>query len=307
MPEAAPSPDQHPGPHPLIDRYLEHLLVIRGLAEKSVEAYAADLGHFSAFVNDKGGELPRADEQVFFLYLLELKRQGLASRSVARRISSLRGFYAFLADEGLTSGNQAETLENPKLAKTLPEVLTREEVEAVLDRPRLDAKLGFRDRTMLELMYAAGLRVSEVVTLRPIDFDPMTGLVKVFGKGSKERIVPVHPVAARFLESYLGDWRSQFGPQEDFVFLNRSGKGLSRVAVWKLVKKYAAEAGIRREVSPHTFRHSFATHLLEGGADLRTVQLLLGHADVSATEIYTHVQARRLMDVHRRHHPRSRS
>lgn len=159
---------------------------------------------------------------------------------------------------------------------------------------------------MLELLYAAGLRVSELITLKPLDFDPLTGLVRVFGKGAKERTVPVHATAARFLGAYLRDWRPAFKPVENILFLNRSGKGLTRQAVWKIVRRHVADAGIHRQISPHTFRHSFATHLLEGGADLRTVQLLLGHADIAATEIYTHVETERLRRIHKQFHPRSK-
>jgi len=158
---------------------------------------------------------------------------------------------------------------------------------------------------MLELLYAAGLRVSELVQMKPFDFDPQVGVLRIFGKGSKERLIPIHYAAQEFLQNYLQSWRGQFKPVQDAVFLNRSGKGLTRQAVWKAIKRHALTAGITRNVSPHTFRHSFATHLLEGGADLRTVQLLLGHADIAATEIYTHVQAGRLVQIHRQHHPRS--
>lgn len=291
--------------HPLVDRYLEHLLVVKGLSENSLENYALDLRSLLEFLAEKGKTPEQVTEQMLFLYLMALRRRGLGNRSVARHLSALRGLYSFAVEEKLIKANPTQHLESPKLPKTLPEVLSREEMDALLSKPDLHTKLGFRDRTMLELLYASGLRVSELTGLKPLDYDPHTGLIRVWGKGSKERVVPVHAVAQDFLECYLRDWRGQFGPVQDRTFLNRSGKGLTRQAVWKLIRRYAAEAGIRKDISPHTFRHSFATHLLEGGADLRTVQVLLGHADIAATEIYTHVQTRRILEMHRKHHPRS--
>ncbi|MBU1003100.1 MAG: site-specific tyrosine recombinase XerD [Proteobacteria bacterium] len=288
-----------------MDTYLEHLLVVRGLSENSLAAYATDLREFSAFLKQKDFDLSEVSRQTLSLYLFHLRRKGLASRSLARHLSALRGFFSYLADEGLADSDPAEFLENPKLPRKLPELLTIKEMATVLAQPDLSTKLGFRDRTMLELLYAAGLRVSELVQMKPFDFDPQVGVLRIFGKGSKERLIPIHYAAQEFLQNYLQSWRGQFKPVQDAVFLNRSGKGLTRQAVWKAIKRHALTAGITRNVSPHTFRHSFATHLLEGGADLRTVQLLLGHADIAATEIYTHVQAGRLVQIHRQHHPRS--
>lgn len=302
-----PGTDQRPAmpTHPWVDRYLEHLLVSKGLSENSLAAYAADLESLLEFLHEKALPIERVAPQTLLLYLFHLRRKGLGSRSVARHLSALRGFFSHALEEGWMAEDPTELLENPKLPHTLPEVLSRAEVERMLERPDTRTKLGFRDRTMLELLYAAGLRVSELVELRPFDFDPQAGILRVFGKGSKERLVPLHDLAQRFLSTYLESWRNSLKPVEDRMFLNRSGKGLTRQAVWKLIKRYALEAGIAREISPHTMRHSFATHLLEGGADLRTVQMLLGHADISATEVYTHLQTSRLMAVHREHHPRS--
>ena len=291
--------------HPLVDRYLEHLLVVKGLSENSLEAYATDLRSFLRFLSDRGGRLEDVTDQTLFLYLLSLRQEGLTSRSLARHLSSLRNFFRHLEEDRLIPANPARFLENPKLPKQLPNVLSREEVDRVLARPDLHAKLGFRDRTMLELLYAAGLRVSELVGLKPLDFDPHTGLLRIWGKGAKERITPIHTAAQHYLVAYIQTWRPSFTPIEDALFLNRSGRGLTRQAIWKLIKRYALEAGITKPIHPHVFRHSYATHLLEGGADLRTLQLLLGHADISATEIYTHVQAERLKEIHQLHHPRS--
>ena len=203
--------------------------------------------------------------------------------------------------------NPASLLESPRLPQYLPEVLSKAEMDRLLHLPDMREKCGRRDRCLLEMLYAAGLRVSEVCNLLVADVDMQRGLVLVSGKGAKDRLVPLHSLVLDLLQQWLSFWRDDFSPQSRYLFLNRSGKGLSRQYVWKMVKKYALLAGIRRSISPHTFRHSFATHLLEGGADLRAVQLLLGHADISATEIYTHVQAERLHALHRQFHPRSQS
>ena len=292
--------------HPMADAYLEHLLVEKGLSENTLAAYAADLSDFLSFLVERSFPLEEVCDQTLFLYIVDIRRRGLSGRSLARHLSTLRGLFGFARREGLFSSDPARFLENPKFTRSLPEVLSREEMRMVLNRPDCTDKLGFRDRTMLELLYASGLRASELVGLDVLNFDPTAGLIRVFGKGSKERLVPVHTEAARFLEEYTASWRPLFSPRDTALFLNRSGRRLSRVAVWKVVKRHVQSAGVARDISPHTFRHSFATHLLEGGADLRAVQLLLGHADISATEIYTHVQPERLGKIHEEHHPRSR-
>ncbi len=296
-----PSPES-----PAVESYMNYLTVVKGLAENTLAAYARDLRSLLVFLHDGGLRLEQVDEQVLFLYLVWLRQRELSGRSISRHCAALRGFFAYAAAEKWLAKDPAEFLENPKMAKELPEVLSQQEIASLLDQPDLNTRLGFRDRTMLELLYAAGLRVSELVGLRPLDFDSQRGLLRVWGKGSKERLTPLHPLAQDFLISYLKDWRPGFHPCENIIFLNRSGRGLTRQAVWKCLKRYALAAGLQKHLSPHTFRHSFATHLLEGGADLRTVQLLLGHADISATEIYIHVQAGRLLDIHRAYHPRSR-
>lgn len=297
-------PKPTPG-HPFLDAFLEYLLIEKGLAENTLKSYRADIEDFLAFL--AAGKLPleRVDEDTLLLYMTTLSNRDFAKRSLARRLSALRGLFAFGLKEGLLPADPVEFLNNPKLPRTLPDVLSREEVNTLLSMPDMHEKLGFRDRAMLELLYAAGLRVSELCSLRPLDFDPQADILRIFGKGSKERLVPVHNLASRLLSNYLVLWRPLFSPVDDKIFLNRSGKGLSRQAIWKLIQKYTFLAGIKKSVSPHTFRHSFATHLLDGGADLRTVQLLLGHSDVTATEIYTHVQEGRLLDIHRRYHPRA--
>ena len=291
--------------HPWVDRYIEHLIVGKGLSEHSIAAYATDLADFLFFLSDHGGQMETVTDDTLFLYLMHLRGRGLASRSLARHLSALRGFFAFAASEDWLPESPAALIENPKLPRLLPDVLSREEVARLLGAPDTTTPLGYRDRTMLELLYAAGLRVSELVGLTLGDYDAQAGLIRVFGKGAKERLAPIHALAREFLSTYILSVRGAFGPTEEYIFLNRSGRGLTRQAVWKGIKRHALTAGVPSRISPHSLRHSFATHLLEGGADLRTVQILLGHADISATEIYTHVQTSRLLAVHRAHHPRS--
>ena len=303
---ASPIPSTDTQAALLLDRHLERLLVEKGLSDNTLAAYATDLNHFLGFLTDKGLPLAEVDETGLFLYIVSIRKSGLSGRSLARHLSALRGFFTFAIEEGHLSADPARFLENPKLERELPPVLSRGEMEALLNAPDVSTKLGFRDRTMLELLYAAGLRVSELCSLTALDFDAQMNLLRVFGKGSKERLVPIHPQAAAILADYINHWRPLFNPVEKMLFLNRSGKGLSRVAVWKLVQKYALEAKIYQDISPHTFRHSFATHLLEGGADLRSVQMLLGHADIAATEIYTHVQKERAIALHSMYHPRAK-
>ncbi len=308
LPPAQPAANQDGQTvHPLADGYMQHLLVEKGLAENTLAAYAADLSDFLSFLAERSFPLEEVTDQSLFLYIVDIRRRGISGRSLARHLSTLRGFFAFARAEGLFGSDPAQFLENPKFTRSLPEVLSKAEMNAVLAAPKLTEKLGFRDRTILELLYACGLRASELCALKPLDIDLSANIIRVFGKGSKERLVPVHEEAARFVHEYLRHWRPQFTPRCDAMFLNRSGTGLSRVALWKIVQRHVLATGIVRPISPHTFRHSFATHLLEGGADLRAVQLLLGHADISATEIYTHVQAERVSQVHKAHHPRSAS
>ncbi len=292
--------------HRHMEEWLDMLLAERGLSPHTAAGYGHDLKNFLAFLEESGLEDARSfQEHDLFLYLAWLQGRGHTGRTLSRHVSSLRGFFAHLVEQGIFSKNPAKLLESPKLPSLLPEFLTQEEVQRLLERPPLRERAGQRDRCILELLYASGLRVSELCNLRPLDIDHERRILRIFGKGSKERYVPMHTQAMELLEDYIRHWRPLFSPKEDFIFVNRSGRGMTRQYIWKLVKKYALEAGIRQNISPHTFRHSFATHLLEGGADLRTVQLLLGHSDISATEIYTHIQPRRLQEIHQRYHPRS--
>ncbi len=292
----------------LMDRFLECLLVERGLSENTLAAYAADLKDLIAFLDEScGGAAPEnASTEQLLEHIMDLRARNLTNRSLARHLSSLRGFFEFAVAEGACRKNPLELFENPKLPRKLPHVLTCSEMDALLEAPDLSDRLGARDRAIFELLYAAGLRVSELCSLRVLDVDLQAGMVRVFGKGSKERIVPLYVRAAGFVDAWIRHWRPSFKPVDNALFLNRSGKGLTRQAIWKIVQARAKQANITSDISPHTFRHSFATHLLEGGADLRSVQILLGHADIAATELYTHVQTERLAQIHGTHHPRSR-
>ncbi len=294
------------GNHPhLLDEYLEHLIVVKGLSNNSVSSYQGDIEKFLIFLKKKRASLSLADEDILFLYFLTLRQQGISNKTLTRHLSALRGFFDYLCLKKVIETNPARLFDGPKLSRSLPAVLSIEEVKKLLSTPNTNTKLGFRDRAMMEVMYAAGLRVSEVCNLSLFDLDFQTGLIRIRGKGDRDRIVPIHIHAQRFLHEYICVHRKTFSPRVENVFLNRSGKQLTRQGIWKIIKKYAREAGIKKNISPHTLRHCFATHLLEGGADLRSVQILLGHADISTTEIYTHVQTQRLIDIHNKCHPRA--
>ncbi len=290
---------------PLLERYIEHLIVVKGLAENSISSYQEDLFKFLEFLKKNKMSLNKTDEDVLFLFFLNLRQKGLSNKTLARILSSIRGFFDFLVMNGEFQKNPARLFDGPKFSRTIPDVLTKEEVIRLITVPDITTKLGFRDRTLLEVMYGSGLRVSEVCDLSLFDIDMQGGFLRIKGKGDKERIVPLHMDGVKFLDEYIKSCRPRFFPKVDRVFLNRSGKGLTRQGIWKIIKKYAKEANITKNISPHTLRHCFATHLLEGGADLRSVQLLLGHSDISTTEIYTHVQTERLIEIHKKYHPRA--
>lgn len=293
--------------------WLDSLVAVRGLSPLTMEAYKQDMESFFLFqheLRDNPQDMPvfygdDHEETEFLLYLSWLRSRGNSTRTLGRRLSALRSFFEYAQSEGALEKNPSIYLENPRLPQYLPEVLSKEEMAALLMQPDENTRGGARDRCILELLYAAGLRVSELCQLTVESVDLQTGLVRAYGKGSKERIVPIHNLMQELLATYLAAWRSAFKPRCRKLFLNRSGNGLTRQYIWKMVKKYALQAGLDKEISPHTFRHSFATHLLEGGADLRSVQLLLGHAQIAATEIYTHLQTDRLAEIHKKCHPRN--
>lgn len=291
-----------------LELYLNFLRIERGLAQNSLEAYARDIQKFEQYLAAANRISSRASIQDVQHFLRELGEAGLERSSIVRMMSSLRGYYRYLLTEKLVSNDPTENLDVKAVRRKLPSVLTIPEVEAVLSRPDMATPKGVRDRAILEFLYASGARVSEATQLRLPQLYLTDRMVKLFGKGSKERVVPLGGEACLALEIYLTKIRPLFvkkGKKTDAVFLNQErGTGLSRMTVWNIIQEYTKEAGIDKQISPHTFRHSFATHLLEGGADLRVVQEMLGHADISTTEIYTHVDRSYLQEVHRTFHPR---
>jgi integrase/recombinase XerD len=288
-----------------IDAYLDHLRVERGLGRLTLEAYAADIARYVQLLATRGCTLADADVGAVSGVLVALTQAGLSSRSQARFLSSVRGLYKHLVQEGLIVANPLSLVEAPRLSRKLPNLLSRDEVLRLLSAPDRAVPRGVRDAAMLHTLYAAGLRVSELVGLGLADLDLRTGLVAAFGKGRKRRLVPVGEVAQESLTHYLENVRGRWArPTTRRLFVTQRGSGMTRQAFWKLLKRYTRAAGIRKNVTPHMLRHSFATHLLEGGADLRVVQTLLGHTDIATTQIYTHVSGDHLRMMHQRYHPR---
>lgn len=293
--------------HPALDPFLEYLVVERGLAQNTLEAYRRDLARYTDYLTARGRDLTRLDRTEVPRYLLALREAGLSPRSVARHLSAIRQFHRFLAREGGLPEDPTAHVEASVPWRRLPDVLSAAEVERLLaGTPRTPIEV--RNQAMLELMYASGLRVSELVGLRLGDPDLNVGVVRVTGKGSKERLVPLGEAAAESVKRYLAEGRPRLARERasPHLFLGRHGRGLTREMFWQILKRRARQAGIRRRVTPHTLRHSFATHLLEGGADLRAVQLMLGHADIATTQIYTHVSRAHLQEVYAKFHPRAR-
>ncbi len=287
-----------------IDLFLDALWVESGLSDNTLAAYGSDLKIFSAWLNDKTVlEVEQADIAEFLVSRYQL---GVGSRSSARFLSSLRRFYGYLHREGRLLKDPTLLIESPRLARTLPDSLSENDVDLLLAAPELSDVLGLRDRVMLELLYATGLRVTELIGLKFEQLNLRQGFVRVIGKGNKERLVPVGEQALDWLQRYLEQGREQIlvGRQSDFLFVTRRGSSMTRQAFWYLIKRYAKKQGIEKHLSPHTLRHAFATHLLNHGADLRVVQLLLGHSDLSTTQIYTHVAQERLKQLHQQCHPR---
>jgi integrase/recombinase XerD len=291
-----------------LDGFMNHLKVERNLSRNTLEAYASDIGKLLDFAGRKGrrsfGEVTPMDLVGF---LKKLHRQGLSVRSQARLLSALRTCYRFLVSEGICKDDPTHEIEMPKMSRKLPEFLSIEEVDDLLSQPPVDTPRGLRDRAMLETLYATGLRVSELVQLRMENIDRRLGCVSALGKRRKERMVPLGDQALEAINLYLQAAREKLlsNRRSAFLFVTTRGKEMTRQAFWKNLKRYAAAAGISKNISPHKLRHSFATHLLERGADLRSVQAMLGHADIATTEIYTHVNATRLRRVYDRFHPRA--
>lgn len=292
---------------PLIEQFADALWLERGLSRNTLSAYQTDLRQFALWLEGQGKSLLGVQRQDLQSYLSVQFEQGKKGRSTARLLSCLRQFYRHALREGRIKADPTTRIEAPKLGRPLPKSLTEAEVEALLAAPDVSSPEGFRDRVMLEVLYATGLRVSELVGLRPDQLGLNQGVVQIIGKGGKERLVPLGEEALDWLQQFLQGARPALlrGRSCDALFPTRRGSAMTRQAFWYAIKKYAVQAGNHRSLSPHTLRHAFATHLLNHGADLRVVQMLLGHSDLSTTQIYTHVAQARLQELHARHHPRA--
>lgn len=296
-----------------LDQYLHFLSLEKNASPNTLASYRLDITRYLAFLQSRQvTDLKGISSDHVARFLGDLRERKLSPRSVNRSFSAVKGFHKFLLIEGLVRVNPTDAVTPPRLGRTLPGVLTPEEVAIILQQPRVREQdrrsLWLRDRAILETLYATGMRVSELITLRQADLAAEQEIVRVFGKGSKERLVPIGKSALRWIERYRTECRSRLlkrGVAQDVLFLNARGAPMTRMAVWKIVQSYARQAGIGKEVHPHTFRHSFATHLLEGGADLRAVQEMLGHSDISTTQVYTHIDREYLKEVHRTFHPRA--
>ncbi|MFV0557052.1 MAG: site-specific tyrosine recombinase XerD [Enterococcus sp.] len=289
--------------------YLHYLTIERGLSINTKKSYERDLAQYLTFLTKNHiSNWSQVDRFLVLTFLQELKEADKSAATITRMVSSLRRFHQFLRQERFTDHDPMQHIETPKKAQKLPDTLSLAEVEQLIETPDTKEALGIRDRAILEVMYATGLRVSELIGLRLIDLHLSMGLIQTLGKGDKERIVPLGDYAIEWIERYLQEARpflTRKHPEEAHLFVNNHGTGLSRQGIWKNLKELVRKAGIQKNVTPHTLRHSFATHLLENGADLRTVQELLGHADISTTQIYTHITKKRMTDVYKEHFPRA--
>jgi integrase/recombinase XerD len=291
----------------LIDTFLNYLSVERGLSKNTIISYKKDLDLFINFLERQHlDSLAKTKREDITSFMLHQKDGGLSSNSIARRLQAIKGFYRFLVRERILKTDPTSLMESPKLWKKIPESLTVNEVEVLLGQPNLRQRLGMRDKAILETMYATGMRVSEVANLELESVNLDVGFLRCIGKGNKERIIPLGKKSQIAIKRYIDSARAHFNKKggSEFLFLSRFGKKISRQMLWKIIKKYARLARIKKQIRPHTLRHSFATHLLERGADLRSVQEMLGHSDISTTQIYTHVNKDRLKAIHRAFHPR---
>lgn len=293
-----------------LEQFHDYLAFERGLSPRTLDAYGRDTERLRDFLTSRGRKDPgQATPRDLREFTYHLREQGLAASSIRRCLSAVRTYFGFLVGEGLVSGDPTEDLDAPTIWRRLPDVLSGREVERLLAGPDIGDRLYWRDRALLEFAYASGVRVSELTAIRTRDVDVDGGFATVLGKGSKERVVPMGRPAAEAIRTYVRELRplleKRQGRAAGALFLNARGGPLSRMGVWKILRKHVARAGIERRVTPHTLRHTFATHLLEGGADLASVQEMLGHADITTTQVYTHVDRDYLRDVHHRYHPRS--
>ncbi len=290
----------------LIDQFMIYLRIEKGASKNTLEAYKRDLNELADFLKEKDVSLNEIDIDMLSNYVKLLSKR-LSRRSLARNISAIRTFFRFLVSEGILMENPARLLEVPKISKTLPGILNEHEIELLLNQPPISTPIGLRDKAMIELLYATGVRVSELVHLRINDMDFNNGYIKVMGKGSKERFIPVGEKALNIIKEYIKEARQKFDKKNGspYLFLNNRGEPFTRQGFWKMLKSYAKKAGIKKRITPHIIRHSFATHLLKNGADLRSVQMMLGHSDISTTQIYTHIDRSYLKEVYNRCHPRA--
>ncbi len=294
--------------HPEIERFIDAMWMEKGLGENTLAAYRRDLRQFDEWLADEHGQrIVDADAALLQAFLASRLRRGTSPRSSARFVSSARGFFRYRVREGLATLDPCTDIDSPQLGRPLPKSLSEHDVTRLLSEPDCNQPLEFRDRTMLELLYACGLRVSELISLRVDEVSFNQGVVRVVGKGSKERLVPVGEEALDWLQRFVAGPRRELlrGLPGEVLFPSLRGRMMTRQAFWHRIKLYGARAGIEKPLSPHTLRHAFATHLLNHGADLRVVQMLLGHSDLSTTQIYTHVARQRMQDLHARHHPRA--
>lgn len=291
----------------LADQYLNYLRIEKGLSKKTIESYSADISRYLDFLKTaKVKNIKDADTHFILKHLIVLREEGLSARSRARHLVTLRGFYRFLSREGNLEHDAARLVDLPKIGLKLPDVMSVEEIKRLINIPDTGKSIGLRDSAMLELLYAAGLRVSELVNLQLQDINLEAGFIRILGKGSKERVVPIGLYAKEKIDAYIKTARPLLLKHRSsrYLFIARAGKPMTRQAFWKLLKRYALQGGIKKNITPHSFRHSFASHLLEGGADLRAVQEMLGHADISTTQIYTHITREHLRKIHEKYHPR---
>jgi len=290
----------------LLKLFLDHLSIERGLSQNTLSAYQGDLERYFRYLEKKGLSLEKVGKEEIRSFMIAEKERGLSARSISRRLVTLRTFHRFLFGEKVLKEDPTALLESPKLWRKLPDVLTVEEMNRLLAIPAGRHWMALRDRAFLEILYAAGLRVSEAASLRLEDLHLDVGFLRCLGKGGKERIVPLGRQAIQSVRHYLDRGRPRIarGKDKNFLFLSRLGRRLSRQSLWKIIQKSARSARLKKRITPHTLRHSFATHLLEGGADLRVVQEMLGHSDISTTQLYTHVDRGRLKAIHEKYHPR---
>lgn len=290
----------------VIEQFLDALWMERGLSENTLSAYRSDLRKFAAWLSPRQLDLQSARREDLLEYLSVCVSGGAKSKTTARLLSSLRRFYRYQVREGRATSDPSARIDTPRTGRPLPVSLSEEEVDRLLSAPETDRAIGLRDRAMIELLYACGLRVSELVGMTIEQLSLLQGVVRLMGKGSKERLVPLGEEAVDWLQKYLDDARPELlgSHHSSHIFITNRGKGMTRQAFWYRLREYAGKAGITKKISPHTLRHAFATHLLNHGADLRVVQMLLGHSDLSTTQIYTHVARERLKDMHAKHHPR---